>query len=58
MEGLKNRLPESIKINYAEGYQERYAPKKEAIFGEVTQERVDTIDELDPKMLEEAIKCS
>jgi len=58
LEGLKNRLPESIKINYAEGYQERYAPKKEAIFGEVTQERVDTIDELDPKMLEEALNAA
>ena len=55
LEGLKNRLPESIKINYAEGYQERYAPKKEAIFGEVTQERAVPIDNLDPKMLEEAI---
>jgi beta-glucosidase len=58
LEGLKNRLPESIKVNYTEGYQERYAPKKEAIFGEVTQERVDTIDELEPKMLEEAIEAA
>ncbi len=58
LEGLQNRLPESVKINYAEGYQERYAPKKEAIFGDVTQERVDTIDELDPKMLEEAINAA
>ncbi|MBT8311098.1 MAG: glycosyl hydrolase, partial [Flavobacteriaceae bacterium] len=54
-EGLKNRLPESVMINYAEGYQERYAPKKESVFGEVTQERAETIDELDPKMLEAAI---
>ncbi len=58
LEGLKNRLPESIKINYAEGYQERYAPKKEAIFGEVTQERAETIDELDLNMLEEAISLA
>lgn len=58
LEGLKNRLPESIKINYAEGYQERYAPKKEAIFGEVTQERAVPIDDLDPKMLEEAISTA
>ena len=58
LEGLQNKLPESVKINYAEGYLERYAPKKEAIFGEVTQERVDTIDELDPKMLEEALDAA
>jgi beta-glucosidase len=58
LEGLKNRLPASIQINYAEGYQERYAPKKASIFGEVTQARARTIDELDPKMLEEAINAA
>ncbi len=58
LEGLRNRLPESVKINYAEGYLERYAPKKEAKFGEVTQEGNKTIDELDPKLLEEAIEAA
>jgi beta-glucosidase len=58
LEGLKNRIPESIKINYAEGYLERYAPKKESLFGEVTQERAETIDELDPKMLEDALNAA
>lgn len=58
LEGLKNRLPSSIKINYAEGYKERYAPKKKAIFGEVTQERALPINELDPKMIEEAINAA
>lgn len=58
LEGLKNRLPESIKINFAEGYQERYAPKEASIFGQVTQARAKTIDELDPKMLEEAIRAA
>lgn len=58
LEGLRNRLPESVEIRYAEGYQERYAPKKEAIFGEVTQERVETVDELDPQMLQEAIEVA
>ena len=58
LEGLQNRLPESVEIRYAEGYQERYAPKKEAIFGEVTQERVETVDELDPQMLQEAIEAA
>ncbi|NNK71035.1 MAG: glycosyl hydrolase, partial [Flavobacteriaceae bacterium] len=55
---MQNRLPESVKINYAEGYQERYAPKKESIFGEVTQERVETIDDLDPDSLEEALNAA
>ena len=58
LEGLTNKLPKSVKVNYAEGYQERYAPKKDAIFGEVTQERVETIDEIDPKILEEAINAA
>lgn len=58
LEGLKNRLPESVTINYAEGYQERYAPKKEAKFGDVTQERAETIDELDSKLLEEALDAA
>ena len=58
LEGLKNKLPKSIKINYAEGYQEKYAPKKKTVFGEVTQERAITIDKLDPNMLEEAIKVA
>ncbi|MEJ2585141.1 MAG: glycoside hydrolase family 3 C-terminal domain-containing protein, partial [Robiginitalea sp.] len=58
LEGLENRLPESVKLRYAEGYLERYAPKKEAIFGEVTQQRVETVDELDPELLEEAIEAA
>ena len=58
LEGLQNRLPKNIKINFAEGYQERYAPKKESVFGDVTQDRATTIDELDPKMLEEAITAA
>ena len=58
LEGLQNRLPENIKITFAEGYQERYAPKKESVFGDVTQDRAVTIDELDPKMLDEAINAA
>ena len=55
LEGLQNRLPESVQVQYAEGYLERYAPKKESVFGEVTQERAVTVDELDPDLLEEAL---
>ncbi len=58
LEGLKNRLPESVTINYAEGYLERYVPKKEVKFGDVTQERAETIDEIDPQLLEEAINAA
>ena len=58
LEGLKNRLPESIKINYAEGYLERYAPKKEAVFGDVTHERAAPINTLDAVLLEEAIAAA
>ncbi|MBT8283064.1 MAG: glycoside hydrolase family 3 C-terminal domain-containing protein, partial [Muriicola sp.] len=58
LEGLTNRLPESVTITFAEGYQERYAPKKKAIFGDVTQEGVQTIDELDPTLVEEALQAA
>ena len=58
LEGLRNNLPDSVVINYAEGYQERYAPKREAKFGDVTQERAETIDELDPQLVEEAITAA
>jgi beta-glucosidase len=58
LEGLRNRLPESVKINYAVGYQEKYAPKTEGIFGDVTQERVKTIDELETTLVEEAISAA
>jgi beta-glucosidase len=58
LEGLQNRLPESHQILYAEGYLERYAPKKESVFGEVTQERVETVDKLDPELLQQAIEAA
>ena len=58
LEGLENRLPESVEIRYAEGYLERYAPKKEAVFGDVTQERVETVDELDPELLQQALEVA
>ena len=58
LEGLKNRLPESVKINYAEGYQERYSKTDKAKFGDVTLDGPVTINELDPKMLEEAVNAA
>ncbi|MDO3695356.1 glycoside hydrolase family 3 C-terminal domain-containing protein [Wenyingzhuangia sp. chi5] len=58
LEGLKNRLPASVKINFAQGYLERYAPKKEMKFGEVTQEIAQTIDELDPTLVKQAVEAA
>ncbi len=58
LQGLQNRLPSSIKVNYTPGYQERYAPKKESKFGDVTQERTPTIDDLDPQMVADAVEAA
>ncbi|MGA9326010.1 MAG: glycoside hydrolase family 3 C-terminal domain-containing protein [Salegentibacter sp.] len=55
---LKEKLPESIKINYAEGYQEQYAPKNDTRFGEVTQDQTRTIDQLDPQKVQEAVDAA
>jgi len=58
LEGLKNRLPESIKINYAEGYLERYDDKKKGKLGDITLNGPLTIDQLDPAKLQEAIEAA
>lgn len=58
LEGLKNRLPESITINYAEGYLERYDDKKKGKLGDITLNGPVTIDELDATKLQEAIDAA
>ncbi|WP_264565807.1 glycoside hydrolase family 3 C-terminal domain-containing protein [Flavobacterium sp. N3904] len=58
LDGLKNRLPASIKINYAEGYLERYEEKKVGKLGDITMNGPVTIDQLDPAKLEEAIQAA
>lgn len=58
LEGLKNRLPASIHIQYAEGYLERYQEKNTAKLGDVTLNGPVTIDELDPVKLQEAIDAA
>ncbi|MBU3821014.1 glycoside hydrolase family 3 C-terminal domain-containing protein [Flavobacteriaceae bacterium XHP0103] len=58
LEGLQNRFPESVKINYAQGYLERYSKTFETQFGDVTVNKPETIDELDPKLLEEAVEAA
>ena len=58
LDGLKNRLPESITINYAEGYLERYDDKKKGKLGDITLNGPVTIDELDATKLQEAIDAA
>lgn len=58
LEGLQNRLPESVTINHAQGYLERYSKTFETQFGDVTVNKPETIDELDPQLLQEAIEAA
>ncbi|MFV8342879.1 glycoside hydrolase family 3 C-terminal domain-containing protein [Flavobacterium sp. XS2P39] len=58
LEGLTNRLPSSIKINYAEGYLERYDEKNTGKLGDITLNGPVTIDQLDPAKLQEAIEAA
>ena len=58
LEGLQNRLPSSIKINYAEGYLERYDLKEKGKLGDITLNGPVTIDQLDPAKLQEAIEAA
>ncbi|WP_373057335.1 glycoside hydrolase family 3 C-terminal domain-containing protein [Zunongwangia sp. H14] len=58
LEGLKNRLPESVEITYAQGYQERFSKSEKGKFGDVTLDGPVTINELDPQMVEEAVNAA
>jgi beta-glucosidase len=58
LEGLKNRLPESVKINYAEGYLERYIENKNDEKDNVTHTGPVPLNELDSAKLEEALKAA
>lgn len=58
LEGLKNRLPSSIKINYAEGYLERYEEKNKGNLGNITSSGPVTINQLDPAKLQEALDAA
>ncbi|PIF31839.1 beta-glucosidase [Flavobacterium sp. 9] len=58
LEGLKNRLPSSIKINYAEGYLERYDVKNKGKLGDITLNGPVTIDQLDPAKVLEAVEAA
>ena len=58
LEALKAKLPESVTLNYAEGYKTLFKPKKEMKFGEVTQEAKETVTDVDPKMIAEAVEAA
>src|SRR5690606_15017433 len=58
LEGLKNRLPKDVTINYAEGYQERYSKTEKAKLGDITLNGPVTINELDSKLVEEAVSAA
>lgn len=58
LDALKAKLPKSVTINYAEGYKTLFKPKKEMKFGEVTQEAKETVNELDTKMVAEAVAAA
>jgi len=58
LEGLKNRLPSSVKINYAEGYLERYDKKNRGNLGNITANGPVTIDALDPAKVQEAVDAA
>lgn len=58
LDALKAKLPKSVAINYAEGYKTLFKPKKEMKFGDVTQEAKETVNELDPKMVADAVAAA
>lgn len=54
LEALKAKLPKSVAINYAKGYEEQYVPtaNKDQNYGR------QTIDRADPKMIAEAVAAA
>ncbi|HMB99653.1 MAG TPA: glycoside hydrolase family 3 C-terminal domain-containing protein, partial [Flavobacteriaceae bacterium] len=58
LEGLKNRLPENITINYAEGYLEKYSENNNDIKEDVYHGGPIPINELDSDKLNEALEAA
>jgi beta-glucosidase len=58
LEGLKNRLPKGIKINYAEGYQGKYAKIENDQKAKVTVHGVVTVNDLNLKLVDEALTAA
>ncbi|MEL4307733.1 glycoside hydrolase family 3 C-terminal domain-containing protein [Joostella sp. CR20] len=57
-EALTAKLPQSVTVNYAEGYKTLFKPKREMKFGDVTQEAKETVTDLDPEMVAEAVAAA
>ena len=55
LEGLQNKLPSNIEINYAEGYLERYSKNENDQKAEVTLHGPLTVNDLEPTKLNEAL---
>jgi beta-glucosidase len=55
LEGLQNKLPQGVKIQYAEGYLERYSKNENDQKTEITLHGPTTVNELDATKLEEAL---
>jgi beta-glucosidase len=58
LEGLQNRLPKNITVQYAEGYLERYDVANKGNMGDITIHGPVTIDQLDPVKLQEALNVA
>jgi len=58
LEGLKNRLPENITINYAEGYLEKYSENNNDIKEDVYHGGPIPVNELDSDKLNEALEAA
>jgi len=58
LEGLQNRLPKSVCINYAEGYLERYQENNNENKGNVTHKAPVPVNKLDQKKLNQALKAA
>ncbi|NMH27011.1 glycoside hydrolase family 3 C-terminal domain-containing protein [Flavobacterium silvaticum] len=57
LEALQAKLPKSVTINYAEGYKTEFKPSS-AKLGNVTVERAQTVNELDSKMVADAMAAA
>ncbi|MEO6233312.1 MAG: glycoside hydrolase family 3 C-terminal domain-containing protein [Ferruginibacter sp.] len=58
LEGLRNRLPKSVAIDFAEGYLERYNVKNKGNMGDITIHGPVSIDQLDSAQLQQAIEAA
>ena len=58
LEGLQNRLPKNITVQYAEGYLERYDVANKGNMGDITIHGPVTIDQLDPEKLKQALDAA